>query len=112
MADSEQPTPIEGAPAADVEMGEEIAVDAQAGAGEETQLTELEPETPKLVLFADLMKSPIVEVLVGSGESKTTYSAHEAVMLKSPEFAKQVEAFAPGGVRTPSSSLALRKYRP
>jgi hypothetical protein len=58
------------------------------------------------------MKSPIVEVLVGSGESKTTYSAHEAVMLKSPEFAKQVEAFAPGGVRTPSSSLALRKYRP
>jgi len=98
MADSEQPTPMEGTPAADVEMGEEIAADTQAGA-EETQLTELEPETPKLVLFADLMKSPIVEVLVGSGESKTTYSAHEAVMLKSPEFAKQVEGFAPGGPR-------------
>lgn len=57
-----------------------------------------------------LMKSPIVEVLVGSGENKTTYSAHEAVMLKSPEFAKQVEGFAPGGVRPPSISLALRIY--
>lgn len=44
------------------------------------------------------MKSPIVEVLVGAGESKTTYSAHEAVIVKSPEFAKQVEQFAPGGV--------------
>lgn len=43
------------------------------------------------------MKSPIVEVIVGSGESKITYSAHEAVILKSPEFAKQVEGFAPGG---------------
>ena len=52
MADSEQPTPIEGTPAADVEMGEEIAADTQAVA-EETQLTELEPETPKLVLFAE-----------------------------------------------------------
>ena len=56
-----------------------------------------------------LMKSPIVEVLVGSGENQTTYSAHEAVMLKSPEFAKQVEGFAPGGVRPPSIPQALRR---
>lgn len=53
MADSEQPTPIEGTPAAaDIEMGEEVA--AGAGAGEEeTGMTELEPEQPKLVLFAE-----------------------------------------------------------
>jgi hypothetical protein len=50
-----------------------------------------------------LVKSPIVEVVVGSGESRVTYSAHEAVLVKSPEFAKQVEQFAPGGVR-PSTS--------
>ncbi|KAJ4361568.1 hypothetical protein N0V95_001729 [Ascochyta clinopodiicola] len=92
MADSEQPTPIEGTPA-DVEMGDEGAP------AEETGLTQLEDETPKLVLFADLMRSAIVEVLVGSGEAKTTYSAHEAVIVKSPEFAKQVEQFAPGGAR-------------
>jgi hypothetical protein len=53
MADSEQPTPIEGTPAADVEMGEEVAADAGAGEEEETGMTELEPETPKLVLFAE-----------------------------------------------------------
>ena len=44
------------------------------------------------------MKSPVIEVLVGSGEAKTTYSAHKAVILKSPEFAKQVESLAPGAV--------------
>ncbi|KAF9693983.1 hypothetical protein EKO04_007766 [Ascochyta lentis] len=97
MADSEQPTPIEGTPA-DVDMGDEVAADAGAGE-EETGLTPLEPETPKLVLFSDLMRSAIVEVVVGSGETKTTYSAHEAVIVKSPEFAKQVEQFAPGGAR-------------
>ncbi|KAH6612100.1 hypothetical protein C7974DRAFT_438250 [Boeremia exigua] len=94
MADSEQPTPIEGTPAADVEMGDEAAAEET-----ETGLTQLEPEQPKLVLFADLVKSPIVEVVVGSGDQTTTYSAHEAVILKSPEFAKQVEAFAPTGPR-------------
>lgn len=51
MADSEQPTPIEGTPAADVDMAE---IAAGAGAGEEeTGMTELEPEQPKLVLFAE-----------------------------------------------------------
>lgn len=49
--------------------------------------------------YPSLVKSAIVEVVVGSGDARTTYSAHEAVIVKSPEFAKQVEAFAPGGVR-------------
>jgi len=52
--------------------------------------------------YPSLVKSAIVEVVVSSSDAKTTYSAHEAVIVKSPEFAKQVEAFAPGGVRPPS----------
>lgn len=52
MAESEQPTPIEGTPVADVEMGEEVAIGAGEGE-EETAMTELEPEQPKLVLFAE-----------------------------------------------------------
>lgn len=52
MADLEQPTPIEGTPAPDVEMGEEAAVNA-AENEEGTAMTELEPEEPKLVLFAE-----------------------------------------------------------
>lgn len=52
------------------------------------------------------MKSPIVEIRVGSGEAETTYSAHEAVITKSPELAKHVERFVPGGV-----SLQLLKLQ-
>jgi len=52
-------------------------------------------------MCGSLMKSPIVEVVVGNAQERTTYSAHEAVLIKSPEFAKQVEQFAPGGVRPP-----------
>ncbi|KAF2035287.1 hypothetical protein EK21DRAFT_97026 [Setomelanomma holmii] len=96
MADIEQQTPIEETPIDDVVMGDGAGGE---GAGEETGLTEMEPEVLKLVLFADLMKSPIVEVVVGSAGERTTYSAHEAVLLRSPEFAKQVEQFAPGGPR-------------
>jgi hypothetical protein len=46
-----------------------------------------------------LMKSPIIEVVVGSGAERTTYSAHEAVLVKCPAFATEVEQFAPGAVR-------------
>ena len=50
MADSEQQTPVEETPVADVEMDE----GAEAGAeGEDANLTQMEPETPKLNLFAE-----------------------------------------------------------
>lgn len=54
------------------------------------------------------MKSPIVEVVVGSGDDRTTYSAHQAVIIKSPELAKQVDAFAPGGVRAASTNAVIK----
>ena len=44
------------------------------------------------------MKSPIVEVVVGTSEARTTYSAHKAVLVKSPELARQIENFEPRGV--------------
>lgn len=55
MADSENPTPVEQTPVAeDVDMGEGAAeAGAGAGAGADTGLTEMEPETPKLVLFSE-----------------------------------------------------------
>jgi hypothetical protein len=49
MADIENQTPVEGTPAEDIEMDE----GAEAGTAEEVNLTEMEPETPKLVLFAE-----------------------------------------------------------
>jgi hypothetical protein len=53
MADVEEQTPIEGTPAEDVEMDDETTTAADAHAGEAAELTQLEPETPKLVLFAE-----------------------------------------------------------
>ncbi|KAF2788917.1 hypothetical protein K505DRAFT_254438 [Melanomma pulvis-pyrius CBS 109.77] len=94
MADIELRTPVEDTPGDDVDMAE-----SAARAGGDTGLPEIEPETPKLVLFSDLMKSPIIEVIVGTGEARTTYSAHEAVLVKAPEFARQVAEFAPAGPR-------------
>jgi hypothetical protein len=52
MADIEQQTPIEETQGADVEMDVD-ATEGAAAAGEETGLTEMEPEVPKLVLFAE-----------------------------------------------------------
>jgi hypothetical protein len=52
MADVEQQTPIEGTPIDDVEM-DDGAGNAEVGTAEETGLTQLEPVTPKLVLFAE-----------------------------------------------------------
>jgi hypothetical protein len=54
MADIENPTPAEETLVDDVEMGEG-ATEGAAGAGveEEAGLTQLEPETPKLILFAE-----------------------------------------------------------
>lgn len=48
MADIEQQPPVEDTPGDDVEMAE-----SAAGAGEDTGLPEIEPEAPKLVLFAE-----------------------------------------------------------
>jgi hypothetical protein len=56
MADVEDQSPIEGTPAEDVEMDDETTAGDAAGdaAGTETaELTQLEPEMPKLVLFAE-----------------------------------------------------------
>jgi hypothetical protein len=50
MADIESNTPIDEVPADDMEMDDSAT---GAGAGNETGLTEMEPETPKLVLFAE-----------------------------------------------------------
>ena len=49
MADIEQDTPVEQTPVDVVEMEE----GAGEGAGEDTGLPEIEPEAPKLVLFAE-----------------------------------------------------------
>jgi hypothetical protein len=59
-----------------------------------------------------LVRSPIVEIIVGTGDARTSYSAHEAVLVRAPAFATEVESFAPGGVSTlqaPTSSTGSNR---
>ncbi|ORX98125.1 hypothetical protein BCR34DRAFT_548266 [Clohesyomyces aquaticus] len=95
MADCDQQTAVEEIAGDDVDMQE----GAESAEVEDTGLTEMEAETPKLVLFADLVKSPIVEVIAGTGDEKATYSAHEAVLVKAPKFAAQCANFGSGRSR-------------
>ncbi|KAL1628157.1 hypothetical protein SLS56_005977 [Neofusicoccum ribis] len=97
-----------GAPVPDVDMGEqdpednaaaEEAEQADTGAAgddagdESIEMAEIEPEMPKVVKFLDYLKSPIIELLVKAGEEETLLTVHEALLTKSPFFAKQCADF-------------------
>ncbi|KAL1620687.1 hypothetical protein SLS54_006043 [Diplodia seriata] len=115
MADpaSTTDTPLEGTPAADVEMGgsgdlaqEDNTNNPEQEAGDEgddndegVEMAEIEPETPKVIKFLDYLKSPIIELLVGRDEEQTLLTAHQALLTKSPYFAEQCAQFADGEPR-------------
>jgi hypothetical protein len=44
------------------------------------------------------LKSPIVELIVGSGDAQTVLSAHQALLVKAPYFAERSEKFKPKGL--------------
>ncbi|KAF2455160.1 hypothetical protein BDY21DRAFT_387236 [Lineolata rhizophorae] len=83
--------------AADVDMG---------GAGEDEKVDGFDetmpgvglPEEQKRTTFLDYLRSPIVELVVGSGEDRTVLAAHEGLLIKSPYFANQCATFADGSV--------------
>jgi hypothetical protein len=43
------------------------------------------------------LTSPIVELVVGQGETKTTLTAHQSLLLESPLLAERVAAFNESG---------------
>ncbi|OCL03319.1 hypothetical protein AOQ84DRAFT_153388 [Glonium stellatum] len=97
MADVEphatEDVPAEETPAGDVDMEESGAV-ATAGA-EDEMLRDIEPESEKQVTFLDYLRSPIVELVVGTGEEQTPLFAHQAMLIKSPFFAEICAQFDP-----------------
>jgi hypothetical protein len=84
----------------DVEMvgGEEEAAEVENGevggpAGED-DAGRPNPQT----IFLDYLRSPIVELVVGSGDEVTLLTAHQALLLQSPYFAEKL-ADLPEGAR-------------
>lgn len=84
-------------PAADVDMGgaDEAEDRGENGDGdiEASGLENIEPEVPERVTFLDYLKSPIIELAVGSGEEATTLYAHQGLLIQSPYFQAKIEAF-------------------
>ncbi|PWY93355.1 hypothetical protein BO94DRAFT_533097 [Aspergillus sclerotioniger CBS 115572] len=57
---------------------------------------EPKPAAPKRnpgLQFLDYLRSPIVELVVGTGETKTTLTAHQSLLLASPVLAEKVTTF-------------------
>jgi hypothetical protein len=60
------------------------------------------------ILIAPLhsfLTSPIVELIVGTGDKKTAMTAHQSLLLESPLLAEQVKAFGDGPVSNCSPYL-------
>lgn len=103
MADLADETMVEASPsnpAPEAEMfdastQDETAVDRTElpFAGEDTVV---EPE-PARILFIDYLTSPIVTLIVGSGDRETFLTAHQALLVQSPYFKAQCDAFTDDG---------------
>jgi len=92
MADNEESVQIAESGEADVEMGaaEEIQEgeddnpDGEGeGAGDETVA---ESTSNPQTVFLEYLMSPIVQIVVGSGDDETTLTAHKAILTQSPYF--------------------------
>lgn len=76
-------------PVTDVEMAEGAGAEEDGAAGSELPFageeTVVEAE-PARVPFIDYLTSPIVTLIVGSGDKETILTAHQALLVQSPHF--------------------------
>ena len=90
--------------AADVEMAEGAAESAAATEnpdGSELPFAEGGPDDPSppapRITFLQYLTSPIVTLLIGSGENETILTAHQSLLVQSPYFAAACAEFADDG---------------
>ena len=107
MAEPEVEISASAEPDVEMEGAEEEAAqfengDAADGAGEE----EAEKSNPQTV-FLDYLKSPIVELMVGSHNEATLLTAHSALLMQSPYFAEKLANLSesPRRLELPQESL-------
>ncbi|GKZ39031.1 hypothetical protein AbraIFM66950_011689 [Aspergillus brasiliensis] len=108
-SDSTYPTQNTSDHDADVTVPSSAMNEGQADSTEDLDLPDAgaaEPETapapPKKnpgPQFLDFLKSPIVELVVGTGESKTSLTAHQSLLLESPVLAEKVAALEASSAR-------------
>ncbi|KAK5167206.1 uncharacterized protein LTR77_007937 [Saxophila tyrrhenica] len=85
-------------PTADEEMAEAEVVEAgDEGAADDanpTGLEGIEPTVAERTTFLDYLRSPIIELAIGSSDSATTLSAHQGLLVQSPFFADACAQFS------------------
>ncbi len=97
MADTEEQDDDAGE--ADVEMGtaeevQEAEDDNPEGeAGDETEVANGSAPNPQTI-FLEYLKSPIVQLVVGSDDDETTLTAHKAILEQSPWFNERLSALS------------------
>ncbi|RKU47793.1 hypothetical protein DL546_006943 [Coniochaeta pulveracea] len=114
MADSfvEDPVADTPVPGTDVEMTEggdatpaasqpaEVATATDPATGDNLPFAEGAPEDappPPRVSFMQYLTSPVVTLLVGSGDNETILTAHQSLLTQSPFFAEACAEFANDG---------------
>lgn len=98
----DEPTAVN--PGVDVEMAEGAGADDDGAAAERSELpfagedTVVETEAePTRVPFIDYLTSPVVTLIVGSGENETILTAHQALLTQSPHFENLCNNFTDDG---------------
>jgi len=83
-------------PGGDVEMAEGEPAAAENGAGAELPFAEGGEADPRPT-FVSYLTSPVVTLIVGSGENETILTAHQGLLIQSPFFAEACAAFTNDG---------------
>ncbi|KAI9710305.1 MAG: hypothetical protein M1820_002799 [Bogoriella megaspora] len=86
----------DGGPVGDVDMGDTEQVE---GGVDDSGLQDIEPDTAPRKTFLDYLKSPIVELNIGAGDSATVLNAHEGLLIQSPFFAERCAQFSDNTAR-------------
>ena len=103
MADTEESVQIADSGEGDVEMGtaegiqevEDDNPDGEGeGAGDETLAANGSTTSNPQTIFLEYLKSPIVQIVVGSGDDETTLTAHKAIIQQSPYFNDMLSALS------------------
>lgn len=107
MADSFSEDVTEDAPSvnasADVEMTEgakpTAASDEAANGGPDLPFAEGVPEDTSAprITFLQYLTSPVVTLLIGSGDAETILTAHQGLLMQSPFFADRCAEFTDDG---------------
>ncbi|OAX77134.1 hypothetical protein ACJ72_08571, partial [Emergomyces africanus] len=85
---------MSGLPETPVEVESTVPVEdeTEAGGADREEAIVPAPES-KEYTFIEYLRSPIVELVVGTGEEQTTLTAHQAILTTSPYFKNAVTQF-------------------